>query len=256
MPEGDTILRAARTLHRALAGQAVTKFETQLPQLARVDADKPVAGRTVELVEAVGKWMRMYFSGDLILLTHMLMSGSWHIYRLGERWQRPPIDMRVAIHTNDYVAVGFRVPVAEFHTAATLERHRSEQLGPDVLSHDFDEARALELLRSRPDVEIGVALLNQTLVAGLGNVFKSEVCFASRVHPFRLTGSLSEGELRGLMSDARTFMNANVSPRSGDGIVTYFGLRRTTRRCGTAIVSKKQGADARVTFWCPACQSP
>src|SRR5436305_4944030 len=97
MPEGDTIFRAARTLNRALAGQVVTKFETQLPQLARVDHDTPVAGRTIELVDAEGKWMRMYFSGDLILVTHMRMSGSWHIYRPGEKWQRGRIQMRVAI---------------------------------------------------------------------------------------------------------------------------------------------------------------
>ena len=135
MPEGDTIFRAARTLHRALAGQVVTLFETQLPQLSRVDYDTPLAGRTVERVEAAGKWMRIYFSGDLILLTHMLMSGSWHIYRPGETWQRGRSQMRVAVHTKDFVAVGFQVPIAEFHTAASLERHRSVQrLGQDVLS--------------------------------------------------------------------------------------------------------------------------
>src|SRR3712207_6000840 len=105
MPEGDTIFRAARTLNRALAGQVVTQFETQLPQLSRIDDDTPLAGRTVEGVDAAGKWMRIYFSGDLILLTHMLMSGSWHIYRPGERWQRGRAQMRIAIYTRDYVAV-------------------------------------------------------------------------------------------------------------------------------------------------------
>src|SRR6185369_1660146 len=139
MPEGDTIFRAARTLHRALAGQVVTQFETQLPQLSRVDYDTPVAGRTVERVEAAGKWMRMYFSGDLILLTHMLMSGSWHIYRPGEKWQRGRIQMRVAIYTDVFVAVAFQVPIAEFHTAASLARHRSAQrLGPDAAAKEFD----------------------------------------------------------------------------------------------------------------------
>src|SRR5579872_5854124 len=116
MPEGDTIFRAARTLHRALAGDVVTRFETQLPHLSRVDYDTPVSGRSVERVESAGKWMRMYFSGDLILLTHMLMSGSWHIYRPGEPWQRPRVQMRIAIHTKNFVAVAFQVPIAEFHT--------------------------------------------------------------------------------------------------------------------------------------------
>jgi endonuclease-8 len=274
MPEGDTIFRAARTLHRALAGQVVSRFETQLPQLSRVDYDTPIAGRTVESVDAAGKWMRIYFSGDLILLTHMLMSGSWHIYRPGEAWQRPSIQMRVAIHTAGFVAVAFQVPIAEFHTAATLERHRSVQrLGPDVLAPEFDEAEAVRQLRSRPELEVGEALLRQSLVAGMGNVFKSEVCFASAVHPFRLAGSLAEEELRALMSHARRFMRANVTDGAGDGIVTYTGMRRTTgranpserlwvygrrgeacRKCGTAIESRKQGLDARVTFWCPRCQ--
>src|SRR4051794_1652095 len=122
MPEGDTIFRAARTLQRALGGKTVTRFETVLSLLARVDEDAPVAGRTVEKVEARGKWMLMHFSGDLILLTHMLMSGSWHIYRHGETWHRSRNDMRVVIETADMVAVAFRVPVAEFHTAESLKR--------------------------------------------------------------------------------------------------------------------------------------
>ena len=120
MPEGDTIYRAARTLNRALAGHTVIGFETQLPQLARVDEDQPLKGRTVERVDANGKWLRIYFSGDLILVTHMLMSGSWHIYRPGERWQRPPVQMRVAIYTAPFTAVAFQAPIAEFHSSASL----------------------------------------------------------------------------------------------------------------------------------------
>ena len=274
MPEGDTIFRAARTLNRALAGHQVTAFETQLAQLARVDYDTPIVGRTVESVDAAGKWLRMYFSGDLILLTHMLMSGSWHIYRPGERWRLRRTDMRVAISTKDFVAVAFRVPIAEFHTAATLERRRSVQrLGPDVLATEFDAADAEQQLRTRPDLEVGVGLLRQSLISGMGNVFKSEVCFASRVNPFRLIGTLTADELQFLITNARKFMLQNVTETSGDSIVTYTGMRRTTgranpserlwvykrdgepcRRCGTAIVSRKQGLEARVTFWCPTCQ--
>jgi endonuclease VIII len=273
MPEGDTIFRAARTLNRALAGQVVTKFETQLPQLSRIDYDTPLAGRTVESVDAAGKWMRMYFSGDLILVTHMLMSGSWHIYRPGEAWQRPYIQMRAAIYTSGFAAVAFQVPIAEFHTATSLKRHRIENLGPDVLAPQFDEVEAAQQLRGRPDLEVGVALLTQSLIAGLGNVFKSEICFASMVNPFRLVGSLSQTELQSLMSNARKFMRANVTETSRSQIVTYTGMRRTTgradpserlwvykrageacRRCGGAILSRKQGLDARVTFWCPRCQ--
>ena len=274
MPEGDTIFRAARTLQRALGGVVVTKFETQLPKLARVDVDTPIVGRTVEKVDATGKWMRIHFSGDLILLTHMLMSGSWHIYRLGEAWQRGRFQMRVAIYTGKFVAVAFQVPIAEFHTAASLERHRSVQrLGPDVLATKFDESAAAIRLGDNPALEVGVALLRQSIVAGMGNVFKSEVCFAGRVNPFRLVGSLTQEERQLLMSSARKFMSMNVTDAAGNRMVTYTGLRRTTdrsdpadnlwvygrrgeacRRCGEIVRSHKQGEEARTSFWCPRCQ--
>lgn len=274
MPEGDTIFRAARTLNRALAGQVVTKFDTQLPQLGRVDEDTPIAGRTVESVSALGKWIHMKFSGDLTLVTHMLMSGSWHVYRPGEAWQRARQQMRVAVYTANFVAVAFQVPIAEFHTRKTLQRHRSvARLGPDVLGAEFDEQAAAARLAAHPEMESGVALLNQQILAGLGNVFKSETCFASGVNPFRKVASLGKGELAALVTNARRFLSANVSDTSGDQIVTYTGFRRTTgradpaarlwvygrrgepcRRCGTPIESRKQGVDARVTFWCPQCQ--
>jgi endonuclease-8 len=274
VPEGDTIYRAARTLHRAFAGHVVTKFESALPKLTRVDVDSGIVGRTIEKVEADGKWMLMHFSGDLILLSHMLMSGSWHIYRAGEAWQRRPVDMRVLIQTATFVAVGFNLPVAEFHTAASLARRRGfNKLGPSLLSEEFDEGTAKARLRSRPEEEIGVALLTQSLLAGIGNVYKSEVCFACRVNPFRRVSTLTDGELSCVISTARKFLLANVTEASGDGIVTYTGMRRTTgrsnpserlwvyhrrgepcRQCGGAIESRKQGVDARITFWCPVCQ--
>jgi endonuclease-8 len=266
MPEGDTIFRAARTLHRALAGKVVTKFETQLPQLARVDYDTPVAGRVVESVESNGKWMSMHLSGDLTLLTHMLMSGSWHIYRPGEAWRRPRQQMRVAIYTQDFVAVAFQVPIAEFHTSESLSRQRSLlRLGPDVLAPQFDEAAVLSLLRDRPVLEVGVALLTQSIMAGLGNVFKSEVCFASGVNPFRNIEALTDGELRSLVSNARKLMGNSVAETSGvrrttgrsDPSARFWVYKRRgepCRRCGTPVESRKQGAEARTTFWCPKCQ--
>src|ERR687895_120092 len=109
MPEGDSIFRAARTLQRALAGRAVTRFESVFPRLTRIDHDAPICGRIVERVEARGKHLLMWFSGGLVLRTHMRMHGSWHIYRPGERWQRPGHDMRVVIETADIHAVAFSV---------------------------------------------------------------------------------------------------------------------------------------------------
>jgi endonuclease VIII len=274
VPEGDTIYRTARTLQLGVGGQVVTRFESVLPKLSRIDEDAPLAGRTVEKVESRGKWLLIYFSGDLILLTHMLMSGSWHIYRPGEEWKRPKGQMRILIATEKLLAVGFMVPVAEFHTAESLARREGfKDLGPRLLDTEVDEAEIARRLRSRPDLHVGVALMTQSLISGIGNVYKSETCFACRVNPFRLVQSLSDAELANLISTSRKFLRANVSDSSGDEIITYTGMRRTTgranpserlwvyrrtgepcRKCGTRIESRKQGLDARSTFWCPACQ--
>jgi endonuclease VIII len=274
MPEGDTIFRAARTLERAIGRQVVTGFESVLPKLTRRDFDSGVVGRTVEKVESRGKWLLMHFSGDLILLTHMLMSGSWHIYRPGEEWQRRPMDMRVVVKTEKIWAVAFHVPIAEFHTSDTLRRRQGfRTLGQDVLGSDFAPAVSAAKLRANGDLEVGVALLSQSIVAGIGNVFKSEVCFACRVNPFRQVASLSGAELDCLMTTARRFLLMNVRENSGDQMVTVTGMRTTTggmdpserlwvygrrgeacRVCGTAIASYKQGEEARTTFWCPSCQ--
>jgi endonuclease VIII len=274
VPEGDTIFRAACALHRALAGQTVTGFESVLPKLGRVEIDSPITGRTIEKVEAIGKWTLIYFSGDLILLTHMLMSGSWHIYRPGEKWHRRRDDMRIILRTEKILAVAFKVPIAEFHTADSLRRRRVfNQIGPSALADEYNDAEILKRLRSRPEITVGQALLAQSLISGIGNVFKSEICFACGVNPFRTVATLSISELSCLVSTARKFLLANVTSTSGDQIATHSGLRRTTgrsdreeslwvyarrgepcRRCGTAIESRKQGLDARTTFWCPTCQ--
>ena len=274
MPEGDTIFRAARSLHKALAGAAVTGFETAYAHLASANDNSPVAGRSVERVEARGKWLLIHFSGDLILMTHMLMSGSWHIYRPGERWKRPRPDVRIILRTAEYEAVAFSVPVAQFHTARSLEQNTAiPRLGPDPLKNEFAEDEAKARIRARADEEVGNVLLDQKVMAGMGNVFKSEICFVCGVHPFRLVASLTDREIDCLVDSARRLMGANVTDTSGDQIVTYTGLRRTTgrsdptarvwvyrrkgepcRRCGTVIEMRHQGSGARSSYWCPGCQ--
>jgi endonuclease VIII len=274
VPEGDTIFRSARALNRALAGKIITRFETAYAHLASVDDDKKISGRTVERVEARGKWLLMYFSGDLILVTHMRMNGSWHLYRAGERWRRPQQDMRLAIETADWSAVGFAVPVAEFHSAATLLRKTTiPALGPDLLKQDFDFAGVIAGMKQHADEQIAEVLLNQRVMAGIGNLYKSETCFICRVNPFREVRTLDTGQLEQLVFTARKFLSLNVAERADGEISTYAGLRRTThtsgqssrlwvygrrgkpcRRCGTPIEMRKQGVGARTTFWCPACQ--
>ena len=274
MPEGDTIYRAARALGHVLEGKLVTRFETALAPLASVDDDTPVAGRTVEKVESRGKWLLLHFSGDLILATHMLMSGSWHIYRSGERWHRGRREMRAVIATAEFEAVAFNVPIAKFYTARTIARNSAiPKLGPDLLGEAFAADEAKVRLLARGEEEIANVLLNQRVMAGLGNVYKSEVLFACGVHPFRLVSTLTGAEVDCIIERAKRFLEANVKDGAGSGMVTYTGLRRTTRaadpgarlwvyrrqgkecrRCGTAILMRRQGPGARSTYWCPACQ--
>jgi len=273
MPEGDTIFRAARTLHRALAGKPVVRFESMFPALTRVHVDTPLTTQTVDSVSSSGKHLLMRFSGGLVLRTHMRMNGSWHIYRPHETWQRPRRDMRIVVATADFVAVGFNIPVAEFIRARELTRHEElRRLGPDLLTDAFDEDEALRRIQARPAEPIAEVLINQRVVAGIGNVYKSEVLFACRINPFVKAGDLEIDALRCLITTARRLLLVNVHTSLAP-MTTYSGYRRTTgrdnpserlwvygraghpcRRCGTEVKIDKRGTDARLTYWCPKCQ--
>jgi len=273
MPEGDTIFRAARTLHRALAGKPVVRFESMFPALTRVHVDTPLTAQSIESVSASGKHLLMRFSGGYVLRTHMRMNGSWHIYRPGEPWQRARRDMRIVIATADFVAVGFNIPVAEFIAARDMERHEElRRLGPDLLSETFDQAEALRRMKERPGEMIADVLLNQRVMAGIGNVYKSEVLFTCGVNPFAPVRDIADITLGCLITTGRRFLLANVHTALPP-MTTYTGFRRTTgrdnpsqrlwvygrvglpcRRCRTRIKLKKHGTAARLTYWCPKCQ--
>jgi endonuclease VIII len=282
MPEGDTIFRAASTLARALVGRTVARFDTAYAQLAVADDQAPLAGRTIEAVWSEGKHLLIAFSGApaLTLRTHMRMSGSWHIYRVGERWQRPAGEMRVLIETapvagaDTFVAVAFNVPVAEFLDQPALVRSPTlRRLGPDLLGADFDPAVARQRLRARADLPMSEVLLDQSLAAGAGNVYRSEALFLAGVNPAHPASALTDQQIEALFALTSKLMKANVATGSSGQIVTYTGLRRTTRRadeserlwvygrggkpcrrCGTAIAYRKTGPDARGLYYCPQCQ--
>jgi endonuclease-8 len=275
MPEGDTIFRTARSLGRALAGEPVTVFRSTYPNLTRFHDDAPITGRTVEHVESRGKWLLIHFSGGATLATHMLMSGSWHIYKHGDRWLKPRYNARIVVENSRYIAVGFNVPVAEMHTPESLARHRRiPALEIDVLSGTFDASEVMRRLLANGNETIADALLDQSILAGVGNVFKSEVCFVTGVHPYCRVSALTPDQVQSIIDTSRKLVRANVLEDSGDTIVTYLGRsRRTThdsdpglslwvygrkgqpcRRCGEPIRRRIQGDDARVSFWCPRCQ--
>lgn len=253
MPEGDTLFRIADTLSRALGGKQVTRFETGLAKLAAVDRDAPIAGRTIERVEARGKHLLMRFSGGLILRTHLRMNGAWHIYRPGERWQKARSRARIAIETADFVAVGFDIPVADFISDAKLARDPAlSTLGPDLLAPDFDLAEARRRLRARGG-PIGEALLDQRALAGIGNIYKCEALFASGVHPETPTAALGDGELTALLEVARKLLSAGAHEARPRRMV-YDRTGQPCRRCGERIEVERHGASARATWWCPHCQ--
>jgi endonuclease-8 len=275
MPEGDTIFRTARSLGRALIGKPIVGFRSTYPLLTRFNDDTPLAGQTVKRVESRGKWLLIHFSGGATLATHLLMNGSWHIYRHGERWQQPRFNMRIVIENCDYIAVGFKVPVAHMHTAKSLLRDtRIPQPAIDLLSADFDAGAAVERLLAHANEETADVLLHQEVLAGVGNVFKSEICFVTGINPFRKVASLQAEQAGALIAAASKLIAANVLEDSGDTIVTYGGRKRRTthaseigqslwvygrrdepcRCCGEPIRMCKQGPDVRVTFWCPLCQ--
>ncbi|MEA2164335.1 MAG: endonuclease [Thermoanaerobaculia bacterium] len=253
MPEGDSIYRAAQGLHRALAGKVVTSFETVLSRLARVDDQTPLRGRTIERVISRGKNLIIEFSGDLHLHTHMKMSGSWHIYRPGERWQRPHRDMRIVLGTAEFVAVAFNVPVAEFHTTRTLARDEDlRRLGPDLLGAAFDAAEAMRRIRAHAGKEIANVLLNQRVIAGIGNIWKSETLFDARIDPFTIVSALDDEQIDRIVASALKLLRRSASGRSEFAVYSRGG--DPCRKCRTPLRSRKQGEDARWTYWCPKCQ--
>jgi len=266
VPEGDTILRAARTMHRALAGRRVAA--ARAPMLP--GAGESLAGRTVAGVAARGKNLLVHFDDGSALRTHMRMTGSWHLYRPGERWRKPGSLARVVLETDAWVAVCFSAPVVELLRAGEAERHEAlSSLGPDILGETFDYAEAVRRLLALGETPLGEAVLAQRAVAGIGNIYKSETLFLVREDPFAPVGSVDEKRLARLLARARELMRSALGPtpratrptmsRSRDpGARTWVYRRegRPCRRCGTEIRMRRQGLDRRSTYWCPKCQAP
>jgi len=248
LPEGHTIHRAAATLDKALGGKALVRFEAPRLRFERFEPHTVVEG-----AEAIGKHCLVHFSDGRTLRTHMRMTGSWHVYRPGERWQKKPAAMRALVAVADWVAVCFAAPEVELvrdeGAAAT------EHLGPDLCVVGADVGRAAELLvaLSPPDREIGDALLDQRIACGVGNMWKSEALFAERIDPFAPVASLTAEQVRSLLATASRVLLAHVD-RAVDDHRVYGRRGQPCVRCGTAIAWRPQGPHRRGTYWCPSCQ--
>src|SRR5688500_3769587 len=265
MPEGDTIFRTAEVIRAALLDRRVTGARAQArPGLRRVPDLSVLIGATVASVAARGKHLLIGFDNGLTLRTHLRMSGSWHRYRPGERWRRPAHEASAILETAESVAVAFNTPVVELLTDAGLHRSRSlSELGPDLLSRSFDADEALRRLRDRNDQELGNALLDQRAVAGIGNVYKSEVAFLERLSPWAKVELFEDAELEAAMRTAKRLLEANTrggarvttgSGARGEGLWVYGRSGRPCRRCATRVEQRRQGDLARLTYWCPRCQ--
>ena len=260
MPEGDTILRAARTLNRALSGRTVTKFSSPLSQLKQAQLE----GRVVTEVSAHGKNMLMNFDDGRTLYSHMRMHGSWHIYRPGEKWQKPAHLAVCSLETDAFVAVCFNAPVLELLTEKERTRHKVlGALGPDVLVEEFDSTEVLRRMRERGAMPVGEAIMLQQLLAGVGNVYKSETLFLCKLNPFKAVRDLDDKELLGMMQVARELMSKNLAPAQmrrtraaweGENYYVYRRQGEPCVMCTTPIEMRRQGLGGRSTYYCSRCQ--
>ena len=259
MPEGDTLHRTAAGLRPYLVDRVVTAARAQGP--GRVPQVDRIVGERIDVVAAQGKNLIIRFDGGLEIRTHLRMNGSWHRYRPGERWRRPPSCARLVLEVPGSVAVCFDAPVVElFVTRAEAVHPALSRLGPDLLSPEFDAAEAHRRLRepARAEMTISAGLLDQTALAGIGNIWRNETLFAERVDPFAPIRDLDDATLDRLVATARRLLEGSASHAPGRAPLRIY--RRSGRpcpRCGTVVRSAPLRGDIpRTTYWCPACQAP
>ena len=258
MPEGDTVWLAAKRIHEALAGDELLVSDFRVPQLATTS----LVGRSVLEVVPRGKHLLTRLSGGLTLHTHFRMEGSWHLYGPGDRWTGgPEWQVRVVLATASRVAVGYRLPVVELVETAA-EDEVVGHLGPDVLDDAFDTDEAVRRLSADPDREIGMALLDQRCLAGIGNLYRTEALFLSGVSPWT---PVAEVDLAAVVGRAVRLMRANLlhpaqsttgSMRRGQTHWVFERSGKPCLRCGERVMSAEQGEPprARLTYWCGHCQ--
>jgi endonuclease-8 len=274
MPEGDTLHRTATVLREALVGREVTAASGGVGRVAL----GRVVGSRVERVEARGKHLLVSFSDGRTLHTHLRMHGSWHRYRPGERWRRPVERAVAVVEVAGAVAVCFDAPTVELIDSRAVSIHPAlSALGPDLAADSADLDEAFRRLRhaSRAAIPIGDALLDQRAAAGLGNVYRSEVCYVERVDPFAPVGSLDDQTLRRLLVTGARLLRANLEGPSrtttpdpsgappssstrrppGRRLWVYGRAALPCRRCGTLIRTSVSGELRRPVYWCPTCQT-
>ena len=255
MPEGDTVYRAAKRLNAALAGQVVERCDIRVPAYATVD----LRGETIDEVVSRGKNLLLRVE-QVTIRTHLKMEGRWHLYRPGERWRGPGWQARIVIGTAEHDAVGFQLGLVEVFRRADEERVLG-YLGPDLLGSDWAPAAAISNLEAYPTRPIGEALLDQRNLAGIGNVFRSEICFLLGAAPDRPVAdtdlSAAVDIAKRLLEQNKAWSRRRTTPPHLRGDLWVYGRRGPCLRCGTPIHSRHTADPAgheRIVFWCPQCQ--
>ncbi len=260
MPEGDDVHRLARRLHASMAGQVLTTTDFRVPALAGAD----LAGQRVDGVAARGKHLLLRTDGGLTVHSHLKMDGRWRLYRPGERWREPDHEVRAVLATDRAVAVGTLLGILEVWPTKE-EPQRLDHLGPDVLGPDWDPDEALRRLTADPSRPVGEAVLDQRVMAGPGNVYRSEACFLRGLDPRTPVGTVRDPAA--LVALMKRLMEANRTrpvrvttgdTRPGRNLWVYGRAGRPCRRCGTAIerITLGDAPEERVAFLCPSCQPP
>ncbi|MER7175943.1 Fpg/Nei family DNA glycosylase [Streptomyces mesophilus] len=260
MPEGDTVHQTAGRLHRALAGRKLTRSDLRVPKYATAD----LTGREVLDVTPRGKHLLTRIEGGLTLHSHLRMDGSWKVFTATERWSGGAAhQIRAILGNEQHTAVGYRLPVLELLRTAEEDKAVGH-LGPDLLGPDWDPDKALANLLADPGRQLGEALLDQRNLAGIGNIYKSELCFMAAVTPWTTVGDLPDDLPPRLIAAAHRVLDANrdrpmrtTTNRRDQRLYVYGRAPRPCLRCRTPIRTAQQGDGSRdrPTYWCPRCQS-
>lgn len=263
MPEGDALYRFAARVDAALRGKPIRAARTQGP--GPVPAVERIVGTTCSGAWSRGKNLFISFDNGLVLRSHLRMYGTWHVYRPSEPWGRPAREARLVLEVDDAVVVNFSAPVIELLELRAIEHHRPvASLGPNLLDDNFDPREALARLRHplRADLTIGDALMDQGVMAGVGNIWKHETLFRCGTYPWLRVRELDDDALMALIETAQHLLRASVGKPNRWGLerrpemFVYLRAGQPCRRCGSHLRTARQGVDIRFTTWCPNCQSP
>jgi endonuclease-8 len=273
MPEGPTIRNTADLLRKALVGQQIIRLRSPLKKAIIEGWTEKLISQQVCAVRSHGKNLFIDFGNNWTLYTHMLMWGAWHVYAQGEPWRKEARKARLVLETTTHCAVLFSAPVCQLLHASDLAIHPTSELGPDLLADNFGPVARDEIrrrLQAQSDASIGEAIMNQTILAGIGNILKSEILFTARIHPERAANSLNDAEFDRLIATSQDMMQRAYETHSFTQVFLPPALRQATGslgyvygrsrqiclRCGGMIAMVRQGSMQRMTFFCPFCQPP